>query len=98
MCSVCAVCLQQVVDGVLAIQREGEPLDLHMVEIQEMQHKTDMDTRCVVRPVLPMLVRAVAQWLLLHNHSRLSYNWLRTKNKIASKSRPLLHSADSDLT
>ena len=39
--------LQQVVDAVLSIQRPNEPLDLHMVEIQEMQHKTDMDTEWV---------------------------------------------------
>ncbi|KAI0208781.1 T-complex protein 1 subunit zeta [Lamellibrachia satsuma] len=38
---------EQVVDAVLAIQRPSEPLDLHMVEIQEMQHKTDMDTSLV---------------------------------------------------
>ncbi|KAL3214544.1 hypothetical protein MRX96_007025 [Rhipicephalus microplus] len=33
------------VDAVLAIQRPGEDLNLHMVEIMEMQHKTDMDTQ-----------------------------------------------------
>ncbi|KAK2176467.1 hypothetical protein NP493_662g01075 [Ridgeia piscesae] len=43
---------EQVVDAVLAIQREGEPLDLHMVEIQEMQHKTDMDTSLIQGLVL----------------------------------------------
>lgn len=36
-----------VVDAVLAIQREGEPIDLHMVEIMQMAHKTDTDTRLV---------------------------------------------------
>lgn len=35
------------VDAVLAIQRPGEDLNLHMVEIMEMQHKTDMDTQLV---------------------------------------------------
>lgn len=40
---VCGV--QIVVDAVLAIQREGEPIDLHMVEIMQMAHKTDTDTR-----------------------------------------------------
>jgi T-complex protein 1 subunit zeta len=29
---------------VLAIRKGAEPIDLHMVEIMEMQHKTDMDT------------------------------------------------------
>ena len=54
--AVCAECLphcrdvvftmlfQHVVDAVLAIQRKDEAIDLHMVEIMEMQHKTDMDT------------------------------------------------------
>ena len=36
--------LQHIVDAVLAIRKEGEPIDLHMVEVMEMQHKTDMDT------------------------------------------------------
>ncbi|GAB6031028.1 T-complex protein 1 subunit zeta [Chamberlinius hualienensis] len=35
------------VDGVLAVKREGKEIDLHMVEIMEMQHKTDMDTQLV---------------------------------------------------
>ncbi|KAJ8312577.1 hypothetical protein KUTeg_009950 [Tegillarca granosa] len=38
------VLTEHVVDAVLAIKKEGTPLDLHMVEIMEMQHKTDMDT------------------------------------------------------
>jgi len=41
-CYLCVV--QEVVDAVLAIKKEGEPIDLHMVEVMEMQHKTDMDT------------------------------------------------------
>lgn len=36
-----------IVDAVLAIKKEGEPLDLHMVELMSMEHKTDMDTRLV---------------------------------------------------
>ena len=35
---------QHVVDAVLAIKKDKEPIDLHMVEIMEMMHKTDMDT------------------------------------------------------
>ncbi|XP_074641519.1 T-complex protein 1 subunit zeta-like [Tubulanus polymorphus] len=38
---------EHVVDAVLAIQEEGKPIDLHMVEIMEMQHKTDMDTKLI---------------------------------------------------
>ena len=29
----------------LAVQREGEPIDLHMVEIMEMAHRTETETR-----------------------------------------------------
>lgn len=37
-----------VVDAVLCICKgPGEPIDLHMVEIMEMKHKTDTDTRLV---------------------------------------------------
>jgi len=38
---------EHVVDAVLAIRKENEPIDLHMVEIMEMQHKTDMDTSLI---------------------------------------------------
>ena len=37
--------MQVVVDAVLAVRREGEPIDLHMVEIMQMTHRTDTDTR-----------------------------------------------------
>merc|ERR1711962_507586 len=36
-----------IVDAVLAIKQEGKPIDLHMVEIMEMTHKTDADTQLV---------------------------------------------------
>lgn len=36
-----------VVDGVMMIQREGVPLDLHMVEIQTMKHKLGVETKLV---------------------------------------------------
>lgn len=35
------------VDAVLAIQQSNTPIDLHMVEIVEMQHKTDQDTTLI---------------------------------------------------
>lgn len=38
---------EHVVDAVLAIQQKNVPIDLHMVEIMQMQHKTDMDTKLV---------------------------------------------------
>jgi len=36
-----------VVDAVLAIKQEGKPIDLFMVEIMAMEHKTSSDTRLV---------------------------------------------------
>lgn len=41
-----------VVDAVLAIQEEGKPVDLNMVEIMEMLHKTESDTKLVKGLVL----------------------------------------------
>ena len=39
---------QVVVDAVLAVRKsENEPIDLHMVEIMEMMHRTDTDTKYV---------------------------------------------------
>lgn len=38
---------EAVVDAVLAIHREGEPIDLHMVEIMKMQHRSDTDSRLI---------------------------------------------------
>jgi len=36
-----------VVDAVLCIKKDGEPIDLHMVEIMKMIHKNDTDSRLV---------------------------------------------------
>lgn len=38
---------EAVVDAVLTIYRENEPIDLHMVEIMAMQHRSEIDTRLV---------------------------------------------------
>ncbi|CAG8509890.1 933_t:CDS:10 [Gigaspora rosea] len=38
---------EAVVDAVLTIKRDNEPIDLHMVEIMKMQHKTSVDSRLV---------------------------------------------------
>lgn len=38
---------EAVVDAVLAIQREGQPIDLHMVEIMKMQHRAETDSRLI---------------------------------------------------
>lgn len=44
--------LQVVVDAVLAIHKGNEPIDLHMVEIMQMQHRSDTDTQLVKGLVL----------------------------------------------
>lgn len=35
------------VESILAIRVPGKPVDLHMVELMEMQHKTATDTQLV---------------------------------------------------
>jgi len=41
-----------VVDAVMAIREEGKPIDLHMVEMMEMQHRSESDTQLVSGLVL----------------------------------------------
>nr|CAB3229005.1 T-complex protein 1 subunit zeta [Phallusia mammillata] len=41
-----------VVDSVLAVKQQDEPVNLHMVEIMEMQHKLDCDTSLIKGIVL----------------------------------------------
>ena len=38
---------QAVVDSILTIKRGDKPVDLFMIELQQMLHKTDTDTQCV---------------------------------------------------
>jgi len=38
---------ESIVDGVQAIQQEGKPLDLFMVEMMTMQHKTSAETQYI---------------------------------------------------
>ncbi|XP_040192690.1 T-complex protein 1 subunit zeta [Rana temporaria] len=38
---------EAVVDSVLAIRQDNEPIDLYMVEIMEMKHKTESDTTLI---------------------------------------------------
>ena len=35
------------VDSLLAIQQKDEPIDLHMVEMMEMQHRAESDSKLV---------------------------------------------------
>lgn len=39
--------VEPVVDAVLCIQKPGQPIDLHMIEIMKMMHKNDTDSRLV---------------------------------------------------
>lgn len=48
---------EAVTDAVLAIRQEGTELDLHRVEIMQMMHKTDMDSKLVRGLVLDHGVR-----------------------------------------
>ncbi len=43
---------EMVTDAILTIRRENQPIDLFMVEIMSMQHKTDMDTKLIKGLVL----------------------------------------------
>lgn len=43
---------EHVVDAVLAIRQPERPLDLHRIELMQMQHKTDMDTTLIKGLVL----------------------------------------------
>ena len=38
---------EAIVDAVMCIHKDEEPIDLHMVEIMKMMHKTDTDSRLV---------------------------------------------------
>jgi len=40
------------VEALLAIQQEGQPIDLHMVELMEMQHRAESDSKLVRGMVL----------------------------------------------
>jgi T-complex protein 1 subunit zeta len=46
------VITEVVVDAVLTIRKDNEPIDLHMVEIMEMMHRSDTDTTLVKGLVL----------------------------------------------
>lgn len=39
-------------DAVLCIKQDGHPIDLHMIEIMEMQHRSEMDTTLIKGLVL----------------------------------------------
>jgi len=43
---------EELVEAMLCIKQEGKQIDLHMIEIMEMQHRTDMDTTLIKGLVL----------------------------------------------
>ena len=43
---------EAIVDAVLCIHNKGSPIDLHMVEIMKMMHKSDTDSRLIKGLVL----------------------------------------------
>lgn len=51
-------------DAVLAIREEGKPVDLHMVELMEMQHKTATETQLVKGEALDwkLIYRTTVWW------------------------------------
>ncbi|KFP74679.1 T-complex protein 1 subunit zeta, partial [Apaloderma vittatum] len=50
------VLTEAVVDSVLTVRKPGEPIDLHMVEIMEMKHKSETDTASAEqKPAVPSL-------------------------------------------
>uniref|UniRef100_A0A2K6PSZ1 Chaperonin containing TCP1 subunit 6A n=1 Tax=Rhinopithecus roxellana TaxID=61622 RepID=A0A2K6PSZ1_RHIRO len=46
------VLIEAVVDSILAIKKQDEPIDLFMIEIMEMKHKSETDTTLIRRLVL----------------------------------------------
>ncbi|OZJ03544.1 hypothetical protein BZG36_04170 [Bifiguratus adelaidae] len=70
---------EAVVDAVMAIQREGEPIDLHMVEIMKMQHRSDTDSRLIRGLVLdhgarhPDMLKKVTDAFILTLNVSLEY-------------------------
>ena len=49
--------LKIVVDAVLTIHEEGKPIDLFMVEVMEMLHKTETDTKYV--PFIRLIIKLI---------------------------------------
>ena len=52
----------------LAIQQPDTPIDLHMVEIMEMRHRTELDTKyvCVVLLLLLEFVGSLLPTVPIH--------------------------------
>lgn len=67
------------VDAILAIQEQGKPTDLNMVEVMEMQHRTEADSRLVRGIVLdhggrhPSMPKALKNAFILTLNVSLEY-------------------------
>ncbi|KAM4699083.1 T-complex protein 1 subunit zeta [Discoglossus pictus] len=73
------VLTEAVVDSVLAIRQPNEPIDLYMVEIMEMKHKTESDTKLIRGLVLdhgarhPDMKKRVEDAFILTSNVSLEY-------------------------
>lgn len=83
-----------VVDAVLAIQQPDTPIDLHMIEIMKMQHRTDTDTRLIRGLVLdhgarhPDMPKRVENAFVLTLNVSLEYEKTYVRFEDASSSAP----------
>lgn len=70
---------EAIVDAILIIRKDQEPIDLHMVEIMKMQHQSDMDSKLVKGLVLdhgsrhPDMKKRVENAYILILNSSLEY-------------------------
>jgi hypothetical protein len=76
-----------IVDSVLTIQRPNEPLDLFMVEVMEMPHKTDLDTQLIKGSL--EVVNGLT--FFLHTYIRIGYGPRYSPSRHEEESRELLH-------
>lgn len=54
------------VDAVLAIKQGDKPVDLHMVELMEMQHKTETDTSLVKGKIIGLTLQILIISVIIH--------------------------------
>jgi len=86
---------QCIVDSVLCVKLNGHPIDLHMVEIMEMQHRSDTDTELIKGLVLdhgarhPDMPKRVANAFILTCNVSMEYEKTCVAFFSASKSSQL---------
>lgn len=83
-------------DSILTIRREGQPIDLFMVEVMTMQHRVSSDTKLIKGIVLDHGARHPDMRKRLENCSILTCNvsleWEKPCGPTSSLSRPSTHS------